>query len=123
MIVGIGTDIVEVKRIAKSAEKYGDKFLNKIFTENELRSATGKKNKFQHLAGKFAAKEAVVKSLAECCARGFNWHDMEILNNENGAPYVVLHGKFSEYVSDGKSLKISISHTDTHAVAFAVLEK
>ncbi len=123
MIIGIGTDIVEIERIKKSVEKYGEKFLNKIFTQAELAYSLPKKNKFQHLAARFAAKEAVVKALADCCNDGFNWKDIEIINSENGKPEVRLFGKFAEYISDGKSIKISLSHEKNYAIAFAVLEK
>ncbi len=121
MIIGVGTDIVEVKRIEKIVEEYGEKFLNKIFTQAELDYAMSKKNKYQHLAGRFAAKEAVVKALAECCDKGFEWHDIEIYNNENGAPFVRLFGKFHDYAANDKQIKLSISHSDDYAIAFAIL--
>jgi holo-[acyl-carrier protein] synthase len=123
LIIAIGTDIIEVERIQSSVEKFGDKFLNKIFTPAEIEYAMSKKNKFQHLAGRFAAKEAIVKALSECCDKGFEWEDIEVLNNKNGAPYVNLKGKFLDYMANKKRMKISISHTETYAVAFAVLEE
>ena len=121
MIVGVGTDIVEIKRIKKSVEEHGEKFLNRIFTQTEIDYSSSKKNKFQHLAARFAAKEAIVKALAKCCDNGFNWKDIEIYNDNNGAPQVRLFGKFADYVSDGKKIEISLSHSEEYAVAFAVL--
>lgn len=121
MIIGIGTDIVEVERIKSSVENYGEKFLNKIFTPLELEYALNKKSKYLHLAARFAAKEAVVKALAECCDKGFVWKDIEIYNNENGAPFVKLKGKFAEYMGETKEIKITLSHSENYAVAFAIL--
>ncbi len=122
MIIGIGTDIVEVNRIRKSVEQYDEKFLNKIFTEVELKYSMKKKNKFQHLAGRFAAKEAIVKALASCCDKGFVWKDMEIYNDAAGSPHVRLFGKFREFISTDKEVLISISHTDNYATAVAILQ-
>ncbi len=123
MIEGIGTDIVEISRIEKLVKNDGGRFLDKVFTKKEIEYCLSKKNKYQHFAGKFAAKEAAVKALAECCQSGFNWKDVEILNKTNGAPEVKLYGKFAEYISDGKRIRVSISHEKKYAVAFAVLEK
>ena len=122
MIIGIGTDIVEVERIKNSVEKFGEKFLNKIFTEVELQYSMKKKNKFQHLAGRFAAKEAIVKALSSCCDKGFNWKDMEIYNDTAGRPNVRLFGKFKEFASSDKEVTISISHTENYATAVALLQ-
>ncbi len=122
MIAGIGTDIVEVERIKKSVERYGDKFLDKIFTEVELEYSLNKKSKFLHLAGRFAAKEAVVKALAPCCEKGFNWKDIEIYNDSAGRPFVRLYGKFEEFTAGKFDVLISISHSENYATAIALLQ-
>ena len=123
MIIGIGTDIVEVSRIKKSVEQFDERFLNKIFTEVELEYSLQKKNKFQHLAGRFAAKEAIVKALSSCCDKGFVWKEIEIFNDIAGRPHVRLFGKFKEFIAADKELLISISHTDKFATAVAILQQ
>lgn len=121
MISGIGIDIIEIERIKKSVEKFGDSFLNKIFTETELKYSLNKKSKYQHLAVRFAAKEAVVKALATESNYGFNWKDIEIYNEKNGMPKVKLFGKLKTYTNNKKDIKISMSHTENYAACFAIL--
>ncbi len=123
MIIGVGIDIVEVERISKSIKKFENRFLNKIFTESEIEYCNSKKNKFLHYAGRFAAKEAIVKSLSSCCKDGFNWLDMEIQNVANGEPTIKLFGKFYEFMGNDKKIQISISHADKYATAVAILSK
>ena len=84
MIIGIGTDIVEVNRIRKSVEQYDERFLNKIFTEVELKYSMKKKNKFQHLAGRFAAKEAVSKAFGTGLSQGLSLQHIEVTNDDLG---------------------------------------
>ena len=122
MVVGIGNDIIEVSRIKSGIEKLGDKFLNRIFTETEIEYSIKKKSKYLHLAGRFAAKEAVVKALASCCDKGFNWKDIEIYNDPAGRPHVRLFGKFSDFVSGRFEVLVSISHTESYASAVALLQ-
>ncbi len=122
MIIGIGVDIIEIERIRSSVEKFGDNFLNRIFTQVELDYSLPKKNKFLHLAARFAAKEAIVKALATCCEKGFNWKDIEITNNISGAPNVIFYGKFAEFIANDKEVLISLSHTENYATAFAILQ-
>ncbi len=121
MIFGIGIDIIEIERIKRSVEKFGDLFLNKIFTENELNYCLSKKNKFQHLAARFAAKEAIAKSLATGWSKGFRWKDIDIVNEKNGLPKVNLRGKMSEFLGKEKSLKITMSHSENYVTCFAII--
>lgn len=119
MIKGIGTDIIEIKRIENAVS---DAFLKKCFTENELKSYD--KNTFvQSAAGIFAAKEAVAKAFGTGF-RSFSAKDIEVLKDEQGKPFVNLSKKAS-YTADKigiKSINISISHCKEYAVAFAVAE-
>ncbi len=121
MIFGIGIDIIEIERIQQSIEKFGDKFLNKIFTQGELEYSLSKKNKYQHLAARFAAKEAIAKALATGWSKGFRWKDIEIYNEKNGLPQVQLKGALHDFVGEDKSLKITMSHSDHYVTCFAIL--
>ncbi|MDP2363318.1 MAG: holo-ACP synthase, partial [Ignavibacteria bacterium] len=111
MVIGIGIDIIEIERIKKSIDKYGDSFLNKIYTQNELDYCLAKNNKYQHLAARFAAKEAIYKALASGWEKDATWKSMEILNEPNGLPVVKFFGKLKEFISDDKDIKISLSHS------------
>lgn len=114
MILGIGTDIIEVARVEKAIKRWGDNFLKHIFNEEEIQYA--QKNKFptQHYAARFAAKEAIYKAISN--DSNITWKDITILNDENGKPYCVLKKK------DFKNqILISISHTENYAVANAIV--
>lgn len=114
MIHGTGVDITEVGRLRKAVEKWGDTFLNRIFTEEELRVARTRAAMFQHLAGRFAAKEAVFKALGD---RTLSFKDMEIMNDEEGKPVCRLHnGK-----GKNATVLVSISHVKNYAVANAIV--
>ncbi len=114
MIIGTGVDITEVRRLRQAIEKWGQSFLNRVFTKEELENAKTRGSLYQHLAGRFAAKEAVFKALGDM---GLNWKDVQILNDKTGRPYCkILNGR-------GKSLAvhISISHVKNYATAFAII--
>jgi len=121
MIIGIGIDIIEIERIKESVDKFGDHFLNKIFTDNELEYCMSKANKYQHLAARFAAKEAVSKALATGWDKDFNWKSVEIYNELSGEPYVTLTGKMSNLLGDDKELKITMSHSNHYVTCFAII--
>lgn len=114
MIVGTGVDITEVKRLRQAAEKWGNEFLNRVFTSRELENAKTRGSLYQHLAGRFAAKEAVFKALGN---KDLSWQDVEILNDADGKPScAVLNNK-------GKNIQVhvSISHVKNYAVANAII--
>lgn len=121
-IFGVGADIIEVERI-KSAIKNNLRFLNKVYTENEVVYCSKRnKGKYPSFAARFAAKEAVAKSLAEGVSRNISLNEIELANTETGAPYIKLYGKtrrFSKQLKI-KEIKISISATEKFAVAYAV---
>lgn len=121
MIFGIGIDIIEIERIKKSVEKFNDIFLNKIYTQTELDYCLSKKNKYQHLAARFAAKEAIAKALATGWSKGFRWKDIEIFNEKSGMPNVKLHGNVKNFLDDDKSLKITMSHSEHYVTCFAII--
>ena len=121
MVLGIGVDIIEIDRIKKSVDRFGDRFLNKIFTQTELDYSLSKKNKYQHLAARFAAKEAIYKALTSGWQQSATWKDIEIYNESNGMPQVKLFGKLEKFVTKDKELKISMSHSDNYVTCFAIL--
>ena len=123
MVIGIGIDIIEIERIKKSIDTYGNSFLNKIYTQNELDYCLSKHNKYQHLAARFAAKEAIYKALASGWEKDATWKSMEILNEPNGLPVVKFFGKLKEFISDDKDIKISLSHSDLYVTCVAIIYK
>lgn len=123
MIIGIGIDIIEIDRIKDSVDKHGDRFLNKIYTNSELKYCLSKNSKYQHLAARFAAKEAVYKALTTGWHEIATWQDIEILNETNGMPVVTLKGKLKSFLSADKSLKISISHSRDYVTCVAIVYK
>jgi holo-[acyl-carrier protein] synthase len=124
-IAGIGIDAVNVERFGRTAEKRGKEFLSKIFTAQELDYAGNKRGYYMHLAGKFAAKEAVKKALPNGSVIGLNWFNIEILNSEDGKPYVVLHGEAKKLMKkfNLSQIFVSISHTKDIAASNALVVK
>jgi len=122
IVVGIGTDIVEVVRIGNMIERHGELFLNRVFTEDEVRYCQRRKEYTQHYAGRWAAKEAVMKALGTGFTRGVGWRDIEICTSRSGQPTITLRGGAREIslqmgVSD---MLITISHCRAYATATAV---
>lgn len=125
MIVGSGVDIVEVERIKRAVRKWGSNFIDKIFTKNELAYSHEKKYTYQHLAARFATKEAVLKAFGGGWLRTLPWKEIEIINDQKGKPNIKLHGEARQLKNRKKIHKIviSISHTRNYAVASAILER
>jgi holo-[acyl-carrier protein] synthase len=121
MIFGIGIDIIEIRRIKKSVEKFGELFLHKIYTKTELEYCLSKKNKYQHLAARFAAKEAIAKALATGWSKGFKWKDIEIFNEKSGMPNVKLCGNLASFLGSDKSLQVTMSHSEHYVTCFAII--
>jgi holo-[acyl-carrier protein] synthase len=122
-VQGSGVDIVEVKRIKTAVKKWGDNFLKKVFTPNELNYAHSKRYVYQHLAARFATKEAVLKAFGGGWIRTLPWKDVEVINDKNGKPEVRLYREAKSIYKKKKIDKIvvSMSHTKDHAVANAIL--
>ena len=121
MIIGTGIDIVELQRMRRMVDEWGDAFLQKVFTNQELNYAHSKANSTQHIAGRFAVKEAVAKALSTGWSGGFRWKDVEVTNDSSGKPSVKLHGAIGERIGDCK-IHISISHSENVIVAIAIIE-
>ncbi len=125
MIIGSGVDIVEVARIKKAVKKWGEGFIEKVFTKNELAYSHNKRYAYQHLAARFATKEAVLKAFGGGWLRTLPWKDVEVINDGSGKPNIKLHGEAKVLKKKKKisHIVISISHTKNYAVASAILEK
>jgi len=115
MIIGIGVDIIEVARVQRAIER-NPRFVDRVFTPTEIAYAEGKKSRFQHLAARFAAKEAFFKAIG----RRLDWTDVETVNLESGRPQLVVHS--AEEIGFTR-IHISISHLAEYALAMVVLEK
>jgi len=121
-IIGVGTDIVECLRIAQMIERHGELFLNRVYTTNEIAYCSSSKAATQHYAGRWAAKEAVLKALGTGWSRGISWRDIEIRNDHRGQPTVAFGGGAREACERLKVMEmhISISHCRTFATAHAI---
>jgi holo-[acyl-carrier protein] synthase len=119
MTRGIGNDIVEIERIRGSISRYGQHFLNRLFTQEEQDYCYTFQDPIPHFAGRFAAKEAIAKALGTGFGAHFSWHDVEIINDALGKPIVKMHSKAAEKFNHPQIL-ISISHSQTHAIAIAL---
>ena len=112
-----GTDIIEISRIKKNIEENGERFLKKVFTDNEIEYCESKKNqKYQSYAARFAAKEATYKALSSHINCEYSWTDFEVLNDEKGKP----HMNVKLNIKDIDSLDLSLSHCHEYAVATVV---
>jgi len=121
MVLGVGIDIIEIDRIKESIDKFGDQFLNKVFTKKEIEYSVSKANKYQHFAARFAAKEAIYKALSSDTNKVYSWQDVEIYNEVNGLPKVKLFGSLKDYLNEDKELKISMSHSQNYVTCVAIL--
>jgi len=121
-VVGIGTDIVECLRIAQMIERHGELFLTRVYTPREIEYCSARKAATQHYAGRWAAKEAVLKALGTGWARGITWRDIEVRNDESGRPSIALAGGARDAAERQRisEMLISISHCRTHATAYAL---
>lgn len=120
-VIGIGTDIIECARIANMIEKHGELFLNRVYTRNEIAYCSCRKSTNQHYAGRWAAKEAVLKALGTGWAQGIQWTDVEVVNEIGGRPHIELSGQAKTISSQMgiREVLISISHCRGYAIAYA----
>ncbi|HSE40206.1 MAG TPA: holo-ACP synthase [Acidobacteriota bacterium] len=124
MILGIGTDVIEVSRIRQALDKYGERFMRRLFTAAEIEYCTSRKNTALHYAGRFAAKEAAFKAMQRGWGGEISWKDVEITNLPSGAPQITFSGKALEIVTEKKMTRafVSISHVEEIATAIVILE-
>ena len=125
MIVCTGIDIAEVPRVAEAIERYGRRFLQRIFTEGEIRYCESKANRVERYAARFAAKEAGMKALGTGWNHGVRWRDIEVRRQPGGRPTLEFHGKAGEFASNMgvTNIALSLTHTAEEAMAQVILEK
>ena len=123
MTIAIGTDIVEIKRIADALERQGDKFVQRILTESEIAEYRGRGNSVAFLAKRFAAKEAIAKALGTGIGRGISFQHMVISNNAEGTPLVELQESAAERLKqlDGNKVLLSLSDEKNYALAYVAI--
>ena len=121
MNITCGTDIIEIERIKESIENIGEKFLKRVFTDKEIEYCESKKaQKYQHYAGRFAAKEAAFKAISKILDDKYSvcWKDFETINDGQGRPSIILHNINTEKI---ESIDVSISHCKEYAIANVVI--
>jgi holo-[acyl-carrier protein] synthase len=124
VILGTGVDLAEVARIRASIERYGERFIRRVFTERETAYAERKANRYERYAARFAAKEAGMKALGTGWSGGIRWQDLEVTNLPSGRPTLELHGVARE-VADRlgvQAIHLSLTHTSEQAIAWVLLE-
>jgi len=124
MILGIGTDIIEVERIQASFERFGERFLKRILHPDEIAYCLSHRVPAPFLAARFAGKEAISKACGTGIGAQLGWQDMESGRKASGEPFVILHGAGQHLLvaRGGRAVLISLSHTQAHATAVAILE-
>lgn len=124
MIVGTGVDIAEVPRIQQTLERYGERFLQRVFTQEEARYCTSKANAAERLAARFAAKEAGMKAIGTGLSDGVTWKDLEVVRLPGQRPQLRFSGKAAEFAAalGCKRTHLSLSHTAEQAIAHVILE-
>ena len=124
-ILGVGVDLIEVERIQHSLDRFGERFMKRVFTEGEIAYCQSMKFPARHFAARFAAKVAVSKAFGTGIGKAMGWRDIDVHKKKSGEPFLVLHDDADRLARsrDMKSSWITLSHTDHHAVAMIVLER
>jgi holo-[acyl-carrier protein] synthase len=123
-IIGIGIDLVDCARIENSIERFGERFLKRVFTEGEIAYSQSMKFPARHLAARFAAKEALSKAFGTGIGKAMGWRDLDVQKKESGDPFVVLSGG-AKQMADARGVAkvwISLSHTESSGMATIILE-
>ena len=125
MIIGIGNDLIDIRRIERTIERFGDRFINRIFTDVEQEKSERRANRTASYAKRFAAKEACSKALGTGFRKGVFWRDMGVVNLKGGKPTIALTGgaakRLAELTPDGMEAQIDISLTDEPPLAEATV--
>lgn len=124
MIIGTGVDLAEVDRIRASIERFGSRFVNRVFTPLEIAYVERKANRFERYAARFAAKEAGMKAIGTGWRHGITWHDFEVANEPSGRPTLRLTGRAAEYAQKlgVRRISLSLTHTAATGLAYVILE-
>src|SRR5213080_1905844 len=123
-VLGIGVDLVECARIERSIERFGEKFLHRVFTDGEIAYSMSMKFPARHLAARFAAKEAVSKAFGTGIGKAMGWRNIDVQKKPSGEPFLALTGPAEELATQRgvTAAFVTLSHTEHHAVACVVLE-
>ena len=124
MIVGSGVDLCEVDRIRQAIERHGQRFIDRVYTPNEIAYVERKANKYERYAARFAAKEAGMKAIGTGWRRGVRWQDFEVSNLPSGKPTLLFHGVAAEFAAKlgATNVSLSLTHTAQQGMAFVILE-
>jgi holo-[acyl-carrier protein] synthase len=121
MVIGVGTDLMEISRIAQSIDRFGDRFLERVFTAREIEYCRRKKNAAESFAARFAAKEAAAKALGTGISRGVGWLELEVGREPDGRPTMELTGRAAEQARELGVARVSLSLTHSRDIALAVV--
>jgi holo-[acyl-carrier protein] synthase len=124
MVLGLGTDLIETRRLQESIDRFGERFLARIFTTAEIAYCTRKKNAAESFAARFAAKEAGAKALGTGISRGVSWKEFEVQREASGRPTLHLSGRARELADTMgvKRIQVSLTHSREWAMAVVVTE-
>lgn len=124
MILGTGVDICDVARVGASIARFGDRFLERVFTRDEIRYCQSKKNSVERFAARFAAKEAAMKALGTGASRGVTWTSIEVGHAPGGRPVLRLHGTAAHIAEQTgvRRISLSVTHTESQAMAMVIFE-
>lgn len=121
MVIGVGTDLMEIARIAESIDRFGERFLQRIFTPGEIAYCRKKKNSAESFAARFAAKEAGAKALGTGISRGIGWQELEVTRSPGERPMLHLTGRAAQRARDLGIARVSLSLSHSRDVALAVV--
>ena len=123
-VLGIGVDLVECARIERSIERFGEKFLHRVFTDGEVAYSMSMKFPARHLAARFAAKEAVSKAFGTGIGKAMGWRNIDVQKKPSGEPFLVFSGPAQELAAQRAvtAAFVTLSHTEHHAIACIVLD-
>jgi holo-[acyl-carrier protein] synthase len=124
MLIGTGVDLIEIERIAQSIERYGERFLRRIFTDHEIDYCSRKRSSAESFAARFAAKEAGAKALGTGISRGVTWNEFQVERQPGGRPTLQLHGRAALLATQlgVRAISLSLTHTATLAMASVMME-
>jgi holo-[acyl-carrier protein] synthase len=124
MVLGVGTDLMETQRVQESIDRFGERFLQRIFTAGEIAYCRRKRNAAESFAARFAAKEAGAKALGTGISRGVNWKEFEVKREESGRPTLHLSGRAAELAEamGVRRIQLSLTHSREFAMAVVVTE-
>lgn len=124
MILGLGTDLAEVQRIQRSIDRFGPRFLERVYTPDEIAYCIRKKTSAQSFAARFAAKEAAAKALGTGIAQGIRWRDIEVLRAPSGRPSIQFHGPAADRATrlGVHTVSLSLTHSAQLSIAVVILE-